>query len=151
MADGVFNIAKGKVAEYAQRVVDNDPTNSALIVVLAEGAATDATIKDYDTLSALLGDAGVTEASASGYARKVVTTASITPDDTNDRLDVDIADQTWAAVASGNTITRLFICYDNDTTAGTDANIVPLTYHDFSVVTDGSDITATITNFFRAS
>ena len=41
----------------------------------------------------------------------------------------------------------------DDTTAGTDANIVPLTMHDFVVTPDGSDITAQIAaaGFYRAS
>jgi hypothetical protein len=45
------------------------------------------------------------------------------------------------------------VCYDSDTAAGTDANIVPLTQHDFVLVPDGSDITASIAaaGFYRAS
>jgi hypothetical protein len=47
----------------------------------------------------------------------------------------------------------LVIGYDNDTGSGTDANITPLTQHDFAVTPDGSDITAQIATggFFRAS
>ena len=65
-----------------------------------------------------------------------------TPDDTNDRYDIDIPDQTWTSVG-----------YDSDTTGGTDANILPCTHHDFSVTTDGSDLTAQIdaAGFFRAA
>lgn len=157
MADFVFNIAKGKVAEYAARVNANDPTNSALIVVAINTTATDATLRDLDTLAAIEADANTAEATNSGYARKVLTDASgitVTVDDTNDRVDVDIPDQTWTAVAaSPGAWTDLVICYDNDTGAGTDANIVPLTCHDFAVTPDGSDITAQIASggFFRAS
>jgi hypothetical protein len=43
------------------------------------------------------------------------------------------------------------IGYDSDTTAGTDANIIPLTCHDFVITPDGSTVTALVTNFFRAS
>jgi hypothetical protein len=43
MADFVFNIAKGRVTELANRVNLNDPANSAfLIAILSAGAATDA-------------------------------------------------------------------------------------------------------------
>lgn len=157
MADLVFNIAKGRVAELYNRVDSNDPANSALIIVaINAGAATDATIKDYDTLSALLADADVAEVTNSGYARKVLTDtdlAAFAPDDTNDRVDLDIGDQTWAAVAAaGGVWTDLVICYDSDTTAGTDANIIPLTLHDFAVTPDGSDIVAqvAVAGFFRA-
>ena len=144
MADGVFNVAKGHVAEYCQRVIDSDPTNAVLTLVLAEGTATDAAIKVYDTLSALLGDANVSECDFTNYTpRKEITAPTVNVDDVNHRNDCDMADQTWSSAGNGNNdnLTRLFICYDSDSTAGTDANIIPCTYHDLSVTTDGSDLT----------
>ena len=159
MADFVFNIAKGRVAEFYNRVDTNDPTNSALIVVLlaTSGLESDATLLDMDTLAAVV--AGTTnEATNTGYARKTLTDANLgalTIDDTNNRVDLDIADQTWTAVANDGTgaISKLLICYDGDTTAGTDSNIIPLTCHDFVITPDGSDITAVIpaAGFYRAT
>ena len=157
MADQVFNIALGRVAELYNRVDLNDPANSALIIaVLAtSGIETDAVLKDKDDLAAVV--SGTTnEVTNSGYARKVLTDADIVafaPDDTNDRVDLDIPDQIWTAVAAGDGWNDLLVCYDSDTTVGTDANIVPLTMHDFVVVPDGSDITAQIAaaGFYRAS
>ena len=146
------------MAELYNRVDSNDPANSALIVVaVVAGTTVDATWKDADTLSACLpGAGGAAEATNSGYARKTLTDADISafaPDDTNDRMDIIIADQTWTAVAAGSNWSDLIICYDSDTTGGTDANIVPLTVHDFVVTPDGSDITADVpvTGFYRAS
>lgn len=158
MSSFVFNAAKGKIAEYAARVEANDPTNSAFVVVLlaSTGLESAATLKDLDTLTAVV--AGTTnEATNTNYARKTLANGSltITVDDSNDRVDVDFADQTWTAVANDGTgaIGALLVCYDSDTTAGTDANIIPLTYHDFAVTPDGSDITAQLPSggFFRAS
>lgn len=156
MADFVFNIAKGRVVELFNRVDSNDPTNSALIIVpiLAAGIESDATLKDYDDLGSLLAAAN-DEATGNGWARKTLTDSDITfpaPDDTNDRYDLDIPDQTWTSVTSGTTA-KLLVCYDSDTTAGTDSNIVPLTAHDFAVTPDGSDVVAQIAaaGFFRAS
>lgn len=155
MADFVFNIAKGRVAELYNRVDSNDPANSALIIVaINRGAATDATMKDYDTLDALLADAAVAEVTNTGYARKTLTDADLVAmavDDTNDRMPLDLGDQTWTGVAAGTAWTDLVICYDSDTTAGTDVNIVPLTNHTFAITPDGSDIVATIADFYRAS
>lgn len=147
MADFVFNVAKGRVAELFNRVDQNDPTNSAIVVVAVVATATDAAMKDYDTLSALLGDANVAEATNANYARKVLTDAdiaSLSPDDTNDLMQVTIADQTWSSVGAGDNWTDLILCYDGDTTAGTDANIIPLTCHDFAVTPNGGDITADV-------
>ena len=155
MADIVFNIAKGRVAELYNRVDTNDGANSALVIVPVDvGATTDATIRDFDTLAAVLAG-GVTERTTGGWNRKTLTDtelAAFAADDTNDRVDLDIPDQTWTAVSAG-AVTDLIICYDNDTTAGTDANLVPLTLHDFAITPDGSDVVAVINaaGFFRAS
>ena len=155
MADLVFNIAKGRVAELYNRVDTNDPANSAIVIVPVDVAAvTDATLRDFDTLAAILGG-GVTERTTGGWNRKTLTDvelAAFVPDDTNDRVDLDIPDQTWTAVTAG-AVTDLIVCYDNDTTAGTDANLIPLTLHDFAITPDGSDVTAVIaaTGFYRAS
>lgn len=156
MADLVFNIAKGRVAELYNRVDSNDPANSALVIVVIDAAGdTDATMRDRDDLAALLGGTA-NEVTNSGYARKVLTDADLTafaPDDTNDRVDLDVPDQTWAGVAAGSAWTDLLFCYDADTTSGTDSSIVPLTLHDFAVTPGGGDITAQINaaGFFRAS
>lgn len=155
MADFVFNIAKGRVAELYNRVDLSDPTNAVLVVGLWNTSATDATLKDLDTVAALEADANTAEITNSGYARKVLSDADIVafaPDDTNDRVDLDIPDQTWTAVAAGTAITDLSIAYDNDSTVGTDSNQVPMTWHDFAVTPDGSDIVAQIAaaGFFRA-
>lgn len=157
MADGVFNIAKGRVAEFHERVNNNDPSTSALVVVLlaSTGLEADATLKDYDTLSAILAAAN-DEATNTGYARKVLTDtdiAAITTNDTSDRNEADIADQTWTSVSNDGTggIGKLLICYDGVTGSGTDADIIPLTYHDFTVTPNGGNIVASISDYFRAS
>ena len=156
MADFVYNIAKGRVAELYNRVDSNDPANSALIVVAINTATSDATLRDLDTLAAIEADGGTAELTNSGYARKVLTDADLTafaPDDTNDRVDLDIPDQTWTSVASGTAFTDIVICYDSDTTSGTDSAIVPLTQHDFAVTPSGGDVTMQVAaaGFFQAS
>ena len=145
MADFVFNIAKGRVAYYASLPATNDAL--ILIPIEASGVESDATLRDYDTVSALLAAAN-NEQSTMG--RKTLASVSVTVDDTNDRVALDAADVTWTG-ATGNAISDLLICYDPDTTGGTDADLVPLTWHDFSITPDGSDVTATIADFCRAS
>lgn len=150
MADFIFNISKGRFAEFFNRVDQNDPTNSAIIIglIASSGVESDATLKDLDTVTAMV--AGATnESTNTGYARKVLTDSDIAafaPDDTNDRVDLDIADQTWTGLANDGTgaVSDLFSAYDSDTTGGTDANIVPISFHDFSITPDGSDVTAQI-------
>lgn len=152
MADFVFNIAKGKVKYYSELAAANDAL--VYVLVLASGLEADSTLKDYTNLSSLL--AGTTdECTFTNYARKTVTSTTITVDNTNDRVDIDIADQTWTSAggATNNSIGALIICYDDDTTSGTDTNLIPLTKHDFTVTTDGTDVTAVIaaSGFYRAA
>lgn len=143
MANLVANIAKGAVAEKIR-----DGANIQVIAIDAAGE-TDANLLDFDTVSALL--AGTpNEVTNAGYARKSIANASVTlvVDDTNERTDVDIADQTWTGIAAGTAWTDLLVAED---AGGADATRVPLTVHDFAITPDGSDITATVANFFRAS
>lgn len=116
----------------------------------------DATLKDYDTLDDIITGAS-DEATNTGYARKVLTNAdlsAIAVDDTNDRFDIDIPDQTWTSVqTTGGAWSKILVCYDADTTGGTDSSIVPLTAHDVTITPDGNDITLRIATagFYRAS
>jgi len=156
MANFVFNIAKGRVAELYNRVDVNDPAASTLSIgILATaGIEADATLIDVETFTALV--AGTTNwVTNGGYAKKTLADADIVafaPDDVNDRVDLDIPDQTWTAVAAGDGWNDFVIGYDSAGT-GTDAGTVPLTQHDFVLVPDGSDISAQIAaaGFYRAS
>lgn len=157
MADFIYNISKGRLVEFYNRVDTNDPANSALIIAIlaTAGIESDATLRDLDTLASVV--SGTTnEVTNGGYARKVLTDADVVafaPDDTNDRTDLDIPDQTWTGVAAGDGWNDFLVCYDSDTTAGTDTNIIPVSQHDFVLTPDGSDITAQIAaaGFARAS
>ena len=159
MADQPFNIAKGRVVEWYNRVESNDPTNAAFILVVLKVAEADATLIDYDDLSTLLGAAGNTEADFTNYARKVLTDADLdafpAPDDTNNRYDIDLPDQVFTAAGGGtdNNLVKILICYDSDTTGGTDSNIIPCAHYDFVATTDGSNLTAEINSagFYRAA
>lgn len=159
MADGVFNIAKGRVVEFYNRIENNDPATSVFKVVLltTTGLEADDTLNNYDDLAALIAGTN-TEADFTNYGRKVLTDTELAslpaPDDTNNRRDLDIPDQTWTSAggATNNTLGKLLVVYFPDT-GGADSTGVPCTYHDFSVTTDGSDLTAQIAaaGFYRAS
>lgn len=145
MADGVFNIAKGAVAEKIR------DSAAAVGMMLLKANESESTLRDRDDLAAILAN-GNTEADFTNYARKTGLTGSITVDDTNDRVDVDVADQTWTAAggASNNTLTKLIVYYQE---SAADSGRVPLTHHDFAATTDGSDLTAQVNaaGFYRAS
>ncbi len=145
MADLVFNVSKGKLAQYASLPAAND----ALIAIPIEaaGVEADAVIRDYDDVAAILA-AATNEQTTMG--RKTLGSVTVTVDDANDRVNIDCADIVWTG-AAGNAISDILICYDPDTTTGTDSSLIPLTWHDFSATPDGSDLVATVSDFARAS
>lgn len=155
MADFVYNVALGKVAEYAARVEANDPANSVfLVVAINANGVSDATLKDLDTLSDVLATAA-NEVTNTNYARKTLANGSltVTVTDGSDKVEVDFADQTWTAVAAGDAWTDLIVCYDSDSTGGSDSNVVPLVQLDFAVTPGGGDITMQLnaSGFYRAT
>ena len=155
MANFCFNIGKGRVVELYNRAENNDPTNSALILVPLSASGTEAQGQDHDDLAAVEGDANFAERTTGSWVRKALESAQLAalpaPDDTNNRYDVSLPSVTWTTPAAGNNTTGLLVCYDSDTTAGTDSNILPLTHHDFAVTTDGNDVILNSGVFFRAS
>lgn len=152
MADFVFNIAKGRAARYA----DLPATNDALILVLLKtsGLEADSALRDYDSLSALLAAAN-DEADFSGYTRRTLSGVTVTVDDANDRVDVDAADPaSYTNSGASQAVSKAVICYDPDTTGGTDADLVPLVALD-CVVTFDTGVPVTLSfaaaGFYRAS
>jgi hypothetical protein len=151
MANIVFNIAKGRVVEYYNRVKSNDPAAATLVLVPIEtsGLQADAVLIDMDDLAAVL--AGATNEQTT-MGRKILTDADLAalpaPDDTNDRYDVSLPAVTWAA-ATGNAISKILVCYSPS--AGADSTIIPLTMFDRAETLSGSDIVLSTGVFFRAS
>lgn len=140
MGDIQFNIVKAKSGTYLDQV---GVGNARLIAVLVKAANLEAdnTLKDHDTLASIL--AGTTdECDFTNYARKVIASVTNTVDDTNDWFNSDTADLIWttAGGATNNNIGAVIFCYDSDTTAGTDANIIPLYKMDYIETTTGSDL-----------
>lgn len=153
MANIVFNISKGRVVEFYNRVKANDPANSALILVPIEtaGLEADSVLRDVDTLTALV--AGATNEQTT-MGRKTLTDADLAalpaPDDSSDFYEVSLPAVTWTA-PTGNAISKIAVCYDADTTSGTDASITPLTLFDCTLTPDGNDFVLDAGAFFRST
>jgi hypothetical protein len=153
MAAIVMNVAKGRVVELYRRVKANDPANSALVLVPIEaaGVESDAVLRDKLTLADFL--SGTTNEQTT-MGRKVLSDAELAafpgPDTANDRYDVSAPLTTWIA-ATGNAIGDILVCYDPDTTGGTDSDLIPLTLHDYVLTPDGTDAAVLAGIFFRGS
>lgn len=152
MANFTFNVSKGRIVEFYNRAENNDPANSAIILVPLSASGTEAQGQDLDDLNAVLTSGFFTERTTGGWVRKTLESVQLaslpTPDDVNNRYAVQVPTVIWTAPAAGNNTTGLLACYDADTTAGTDANIIPMTHHDFAVTTDGNDVQLNVGDFF---
>lgn len=150
MANIVFNISKGLVNAYYDRVDGNDPATARLVLIPIEtsGLEADATLIDVDTVSALL--AGTTNEQTT-MGRKYLTDAELaagSPTDASDYNGRSLPTVTWTG-ATGNAISKICVAYDPNSSA--DTSIIPLTMFDFAITPDGSDIQMTGGEFFRAS
>lgn len=154
MADGVFNIAKGRAKEYYARVKSNDPAGSELVLILFTGTETDDDLEAMDTVAAI--EAGnLVEVTDASYSRIDLTDSDLAaipaPDDSADDNSYTLPDSTWSSLAGGDSITRLVVAYD-PTGSSADSALIPLTFHDFVVTSNGGDVTADFgTDVFTAS
>ena len=144
MANYVFGtVGLGKVGQYVQNVIDNTPANSAIIWVPLSASGTAEQAEALTTLAAVEADANFAEQTTGGWSRIVHDDAgdalAYAFDAANNRNEADSADLVWASPTANTT--GLLGCYDADTTAGTDANIVPLIHLDMVVVGNGQQVT----------
>lgn len=163
-SDFVFNFARGKLKYYYYAVENSlvlssageftSTANAAFVIVPIEttGIEADDTLNNYDDLAALLAAANNEQ---TNQARKALTDAELAavpaPDDTNNRLDLDIPDQTYTALG-GNAIGKILVCFRPDT-GSADSAIIPLTAHAVSITPDGNDVVLQIAaaGFWRSA
>lgn len=101
---------------------------------------------DVNFVSDLL--AIVTEITGGSYARQTLASVTVTEDDANNRANVDSANVTFTAVASGQHLIGVWI----EAPGGSDAaRPVVGVYEVTEVPGNGSDITVTISDFARLS
>ncbi|MFI1371361.1 hypothetical protein ACH4UY_05025 [Streptomyces longwoodensis] len=146
MATIVFNTALGRVASLAALPAVND--GLVLIALEASGLETDAVLRDKDDFASLV--AGATNEQTT-VGRKPLAGVTVTVDDTADRVSIAASNVTWTS-PTGNPVGAVVICYDPDTTTGTDADLIPLTKHDVAWTPDGNSFTLNVSgDFYRAS
>lgn len=141
MGNFIFNVALGLERQYAAL-----PATDRIEVLLlqAAGLEADDVLRDYDTVAAMLA-ASNDECTFTAYVRKLFTSAlSMTIDDSADQVRIVIGDITWTSAggATNNQIGKLVTCYEPNTAAPSDSNKIPISAHDWSVTTNGQNITA---------
>ena len=145
MATFTFNVALGRAASLAALPAASD----ALILTPLESSCleADSVLKDKDTFADVV--SGTTNEQTT-VGRKTLTGITVTVNDTLDRVEIDAADVSWTS-PTGNAVGAMVICYDPDSTTGTDADLIPITKADVSWTPDGTTFTLAIADFFRAS
>jgi hypothetical protein len=138
VADHVTNIAKGRLAYYGGL----PDANSAFIAVLFRDAVqADGTLNDHTTLSTWL--ASNSEANFTNYARKVLTGVSVSIDNATDRVRIIATTPlVWnnaGLSGTNNSLSKILFCYRPSSTP-TDAQIIPISHHDLSATTNGTNL-----------
>jgi hypothetical protein len=135
----------GRVGEYVNRVLANDPVNSALIAVPLSASGTAEQAEALTTLAAVESDANFAEQTNGSWGRKTIDDTgeglAWAFDATNNRNEADANDLVWTAPASTFNTTGLLICYDSDTTGGADSAIIPLIHLDMAVTANDQQVT----------
>ncbi len=137
----IFNIAKGKEVGLAELPLAAD--SFVAVYLKAAGLESPEVLDGYDTLAAILAAAND---EATGIPRVSISSANVTiaTDDTNDWQTIALS--TISSTPTGVESTgAILICYDNDTGAGSDSNLIPI-YADAYVVTSaiGTPVTFTM-------
>ncbi|MFI6639936.1 hypothetical protein [Streptomyces sp. NPDC050504] len=145
MATFTFNVALGRVAHYASLPAAND--GLTLVALEASGLESDSVLRKKTTLSDVV--SGATNEQVT-VGRKALTGVTVTVNHSLDRVEVDADNVTYTS-PTGNPVGALVICYDPDTTTGTDADLIPLTKADLSWSPDGISLPLTIADFFRGA
>ena len=148
----VFNVAKGKVAAYYDRVKGNDPATSALVLtpLEASGLESDSVLIDATTVAAVV--SGTTN-KQSTMGEKVLTDAALAAiplaDNTTDSNARSLPSVDWLA-ATGNDVGAMLVAYRPDTSTPSDTTDIPLTMFTYQQSPVGADIPFTGGVFFRA-
>ena len=145
MADFVYNVALGRVAE---KVADG----ATIKLLVLKAAAADSVLRDLTTVAAILANGSTDEADFTNYARPTLAGLDVAVNHGTDSVSVDANDVvfTSAGGASNNTTTDAII-YEE--VAGGDANCIPLVQLDCVFTTDGNNVTLQMNaaGFFGAS
>ncbi len=137
MANLIFNVMKGAWAQYGTLPLASD--GLTLVPLLSAGLVSDATMRDYTTLAAVL--AGNTE---SNIGRKALTTVTVTVDQAADVVLLDCDDFTYTAATAGGAVGAFVICYVPIVGTSPDSAVIPISKHDVTFTPAGNNVNVTI-------
>lgn len=142
-----FNIAKGRSNELANLTGATD--SLILVLVQTTGLESDATLKDYATLSALLAAAN-DECTFTGYARRTLASVVVAVNNAGDNQNTDAADPaSWTNTGGASQgCGAALVCYVPSSGAA-DTLIIPM--YNLLTGTVTFDIGVPVTPAFNAA
>lgn len=143
MGNLIYTASKGRFVRYCDLATGSDAIGVMLLTTT--GLVADTTLQDYTTIAAML-TAGNTEATFTNYARKFFTSGiTITPNFTANTNTISMSNFTWTAAGgtTNNAIGKL-VTYYRPTSLSADSACVPMTFHDLTATTTGSDLLVSI-------
>lgn len=129
-----FDVSRARLGYYASLPGSND--GFVMVPLESAGLEDDATLAVYATLGDLLAAANNEQTT---MGRKAMT--GVTLDESASPTVVTADDVTWPD-ATGNDTGAVVVCYDPDTTTGTDSTLIPLAKWDFSTSPTGGTVSA---------
>lgn len=142
MANMVFTVAKGCFIEKAKLPLGTD--NLLLVLLKNTPLPADNTLRNYTTLAQVL--ANTAEADFTNYARKVLSSGSITIGTNNTTFlqTLTLTNTTWTAAGGvvNNTFGKIIVCY-RPASSSLDSAIMPLFHADFTGGTASGDMPTT--------
>jgi hypothetical protein len=139
----VFTASKGRLVRYCDLATGSDAIGVMLLTTT--GLVADTVLQDYTSVSSMLAG-GNTEATFTNYVRKFFSSGiTITPNFTTNTQTISMAGYTWSAAggALNNTLGKL-VTYYRQTSGSADSACVPMTFHDLTATTTGSDLLVSI-------
>lgn len=150
------NSVKGKAQYYFEQARDTSAEIGALLL-LSAGLQTADQLEDYVTIADMLA-ASNDEANFANYARKILPTASVTIDNTLNRILLGVSGTppitlSWPAagvvggtLATGqnNQVGKIVYYYDPSPGVSTTAQLIHIGFADISATTDGSELVFTL-------
>jgi hypothetical protein len=141
----------------------DDAGASVLVVGLLSGASipaaidTEAEIRTLNTVGELLALTGVDEPAGAWYTgatnagRLPLVRANFVENDTSHWANADAGNLTWSAATAGDNIYGAFVSDETTDTNDTTRLFLSLILFSSVIPTNGSDLTLTITDLYRAS
>ena len=131
------NIAKGRETELYQRVLDNDPVDSAFIMlILATGGASLQTLQDLDTVDDVLSVSD--EVTNAGYARAEFVDADldpIVPNNTLNQILLSLPLTTFGSpnIAAGDVWDIAVVAFGATGTFTPDTDLMPISFTEIRI------------------